>query len=476
MNQPTTTTPLSVSIGFISLGCAKNLADSQVMAGVLLSENIRLAPSPEEADIVLVNTCAFIEDARTEAAEAILRACAHKAEGRCRAVIVAGCLPQRYRDRMQESFPDVDAFLGVDELEQVGRIVREVSAGRGKILAVSREPPTRLFRPRLPALRFSGGPFAYLKVAEGCDHACAFCAIPGIRGRYRSRGMEELVAEARALLDSGARELNLISQDTTSYGRDLASADPADLPALIRALDALPGTFWIRILYGYPSRVTGELLEAMAASRHVCAYLDLPIQHSHPDVLRAMRRVDTLASVADLPRRLRSAVPGLVLRTTCLVGFPGETDAHFEHLQESVAAARFDHLGVFVYSPEDGTAAATREDVPPVEVAKERRDRLMRLQQWIVNDRLRARFGTEETALLLHPEARKDRGGGNGKRAAPAVWIARLAGQAPEVDGITRVRGAPADARPGQFLSVRIVGARGYDLDAKATGLPRKTD
>ena len=467
MNRKQPETPRAVSIGFISLGCAKNLADSQVMAGVLLSENLQLAPSPEEADVILVNTCAFIEDARSEASEAILRACAHKADGRCRAVIVAGCLPQRYRDRMREVFPDVDAFLGVDELEQVGAIVREVAAGRHDILAVSSELPTRLFRPRLPALRFSGGPFAYLKVAEGCDHACAFCAIPGIRGRYRSRGIDDLAEEARALLDSGARELNLISQDTTSYGRDLDPAHRSALPALLRALDALPGEFWIRILYGYPSRVTDELLATMAALRHVCAYLDLPVQHSHPDVLRAMRRADALDAVADLPERLRRAVPGLVLRTTCLVGFPGETEAHFDHLREYVAAARFDHLGVFVYSPEEGTAAETREDAPPMEVAEERRDRLMRLQQSIVHDRLRGRIGAEARAILLQPEAPTTRSGKDGMKMARAVWIARLASQAPEVDGITRVRGVPEDARAGRFISVRITGVRAYDIEAQ---------
>ena len=498
-----------LSIGFISLGCAKNLVDSQVMAGVLLAEKLQLAPSPEEADIILVNTCAFIEDARTEAAETILRACQHKIDGGCRAVIVAGCLPQRYRDRMAATFPDVDAFVGVDELDRIGGIVRQVAAGQRGILAIGDGAPTRLFKSPRPGLRFSGGPFAYLKVAEGCNHACAFCAIPGIRGKYRSRSLDELVTEARELLGSGVRELNLISQDTTSYGMETAGnivlpaeaqgrrgepvsnlAAPTNtaalrasaplretlsmprLPALLRSLDQLEGDFWLRILYGYPSRVSDELLEVMATSRHICAYLDLPIQHSHPDILRAMQRADTVQAVADLPQRLRRAVPGIVLRTTCLVGFPGETEAHFQHLLETVEAAKFDHLGVFAFSPEEGTAADALGDEPASEVAEERCERLMQLQRRVVDERRKALVGTKAAALLLQPLAEP------GSEAAPKSpsglrpplrWIARLPRQAPEVDGVTYVRGVPPDAKPGQFLPVRITGGHEYDLEAEVS-------
>ena len=490
----------SLSIGFISLGCAKNLVDSQVMAGVLLSENLTLAPSPEEADVILVNTCAFIEDARSEAAEAILRACAHKAAGGCRAVIVAGCLPQRYRDRIAQTFPDVDAFLGVDELDRVGKIVRQVMAGKQQVMAVGAKPPTRLFHSKIQALRFSGGPFAYLKVAEGCNHACAFCAIPGIRGRFRSRSLPELVTEAQALLKSGVRELNLISQDTTSYGQDLRlqathpdestggrrvvgagtpilpSPHPApSLPALLRALDALDGDFWLRILYGYPSLVTDELLETIATSRHICAYLDLPIQHSHPDMLRAMRRADTMRAVADLPQRLRQAVPNITLRTTCIVGFPGETEAHFQHLLEYVAQAKFDHLGVFAFSPEEGTPAFDMDDDPPAEVAAERCQLLMDLQRNVVDDRRRALIGTTAQVLVMGPVSRDDgpvkmEDGKVNREEPPTLQAAlscRLARQAPDVDGITQVRNPPADVKPGQFLDVRITGGHDYDLEAE---------
>jgi ribosomal protein S12 methylthiotransferase len=452
-----------LSVGFISLGCAKNLVDSQVMAGVLLAENLHLAATPEEADLILVNTCAFIEDARSEAAEAILRACRHKAAGGCRAVIVAGCLPQRYRDRVAQTFPDVDAFVGVDELDRIGAIARQVAAGERRLEIGGAAAPVRLFSSPALGLRFSGGPFAYLKVAEGCNHTCAFCAIPGIRGRYRSRPRKDLLAEADALLASGVRELNLISQDTTSYGRDRRPVRGGALPALLRALDARDGQFWIRILYGYPSRVTDELLAVMAGARHLRPYLDLPIQHSHPEVLRAMRRADAVRAVAELPRRLRAAVPGMVLRTTCLVGFPGETEAHFEHLMAYVAEARFDHLGVFAFSPEEGTAAYGRADTPPPEVAAARRDRLMQLQRQVVEERRRALVGTRAEALLLQPVR------GDGRKAKDEViWLARLARQAPEVDGVTHVKGLPAEARSGMFVTVRLTGGRGYDLSAVA--------
>jgi ribosomal protein S12 methylthiotransferase len=453
------------TVGFVTLGCAKNLVDAQVMAGVLLAEGLRLAPSPEEADVVVVNTCAFIAAARAEAAEAIRRACRHKAAGGCRAVIVSGCLPQRGRERLAAEFPDVDAFVGVDGLERIAAVARQVLAGQRGLVHVPAGPPRRLFRPRLPALRFSGGPFAYLKIAEGCNHACAFCAIPGIRGRFRSRGTGELVAEARRLLDTGCRELDLIAQDTTAYGDD--RRDGACLPGLLRRLDALEGDFWIRLLYGYPSRVTDELLAALAGSRHALPYLDVPVQHSHPDVLRAMQRAETRRAVIEGPARWRRAVPGLVLRTTCLVGFPGETEAHFRHLLEYAAATRFDHLGVFAYSPEEGTAAFGRP-APPPEVAAERRDRLLALQRGIVAARRRELRGREDTALLLGP-ASGVRTPDPGPRP---LWLARLPRQAPDVDGLTRVAGVPPGAKPGDFLPIRLTGGHGYDLRAAAT--PRR--
>lgn len=451
----------TISVGLISLGCAKNLVDTQVMAGVLLTDGLTLAPDPEHADVVLINTCAFVQAAREEAAAAIAEACRHKQAGNCRAVVVAGCLPQRYRARLRRHFPEVDAWLGIDQLERIAAIARRSLRSRSGLAPVNvTAAPDKLFHPRLPALTMSGGPFAYLKIAEGCNHACAFCAIPAIRGRYRSRPLADLLDEARALLAAGMREINLISQDTTFYGRERPGVPR--LPTLLRALDGLEGDFWLRLLYGYPARVDGELLDTLAAARHVLPYFDLPIQHSHPAMLRAMRRADTLAIMPDLPRLLRQALPAATLRTTCLVGFPGETEEHFSHLLDYISAARFDHLGVFVFSPESGTVAAGMSGAVPAAVAEERRQRLLLRQRAIVRERNRARVGEAATALLLRPPRRRG-----------DAWLARLPWQAPDVDGATRVAALPAAARPGDFVKVRVTAAAGYDLRARTEASAR---
>ena len=443
---------MAYSVGFVSLGCAKNLVDSEHMAGVLRAAGLTLARSPEEADVILVNTCGFIGDAKEESIDAILRACARKEAGLCRAVIVAGCLTQRYRQSLQASLPEVDAFLGLDQLDEIARLVRRVERGERGILSVS-GVSRRVFSPSARRLVLTGGPFAYLKIAEGCNHRCAFCAIPGIRGRYRSRRIPDIVREAEGLLAAGIRELNLISQDTTRYGSDLGGR--SDAAALIRELDRLGGQFWIRLLYGHPAHLDAALLEAMAESRHVCRYLDIPIQHSHPDVLRAMRRAGGAKAVGELPARARAALPGVTLRTTCLVGFPGETEARFEALLDFAREAEFDHLGAFVYSREENTEAHDLPHQVPAAVAKRRRARLMRAQQAIVRRRLAARVGQTDEVLLIRP-------------LDAATWLARSAGQAPEVDGATRVTHCPAATKAGDFLRVHYTAADGYDLVASA--------
>jgi len=342
--------------------------------------------------------------------------------------------------------------LGVDELERVGEIVSLVAAGRHPGVVVAPGEARNLYAPLYPTLLFTGGPFAYLKIAEGCNHRCAYCAIPNIRGRFRSRGADDLVEEARGMVEAGVKEINLISQDSLLYGAD--RQDGATLTGLLRRLDALDGEFWLRVLYGYPAGVTDELLALLNGARHICRYLDLPVQHSHPDILRAMNRGKAVDAIQELPQRLRQAVPGVVLRTTCLVGFPGETDEHFAHLLEYVRQAKFDHLGVFVYSPEEETAAFEMADVPDPEVAASRRDRLMAAQRAVVDERAHALAGSLDTALLLRRERR--------------AWIARLPRQAPEVDGETRVTGVPPDACPGTFIPVRMTGGKAYDLKAQA--------
>ncbi len=443
-----------IRVGLVSLGCSKNLVDTQVMSGVLLTEGIELAPNPDEADAVLINTCAFIQSARDEADFEIRRALGLKKAGKVGAVIVSGCLAQRYGKEAAGKYPDVDAWLGIDHLEDLADIVKRVTrknaARKRAILDVS-GPATALFEPRIPALSLAGGPFAYLKIAEGCNHACAYCAIPGIRGRLRSRRIDDIAAEAGELLVSGVHELDIVAQDVTAYGRDRRGG--GRLPELLRALDDFGGKYWTRILYGYPSYVDDALLDCFASLKHLCRYIDIPLQHSHPDILRAMRRADTIPHVASLPARLRAASPGIAIRTTFLVGFPGETEEHFRHLCDYVRASRFDALGVFAFSCEEGTAAAEMPNQVPAEIAEDRRDRLMRIQRLVQREAAKARVGARTIAMLLRP-------------ASHGRWVARTEWQAPDVDGVTYVSGCGPKAAPGDFVRIEIGGVRGYDLSA----------
>jgi len=427
----------SLSVGFFSLGCAKNLVDSQIMASTLLAEGLALAPSPESADVVLVNTCAFIEDAREESVDTILAACRLKEEGPCRAVVVAGCLAQRYKESLQDSLPEVDAFVGIDELDRIGEIIRQLGTARQPSIHVSQKPH-RLFEPADSSVVFTGGPFAYLKIAEGCNHRCAFCAIPGIRGPHRSREPGGIVKEAKQLLAQGFRELNVISQDTTAYGRDLAN--PTRLSKLLELLSGVDGTFWIRVLYAYPSGVTDDVLHAMRDMPRVCPYLDIPIQHSHPELLAAMQRGGTTEAVRSLVGRARETVPDITIRTTCLVGFPGETD----------------HLGVFTFSPEEDTPAAGMAGQVARRLADRRRDCLLMAQRDIVRARARTLVGRETELLLERPD-----------EDTTGRWIGRTPRQAPEVDGETFVTGVGSQRRPGGFIRIRYSGASDYDMLAE---------
>lgn len=443
---------MSVSVGFISLGCAKNLVDSQVMAGYLKAGMITLAKSPESADVILINTCAFIDIAREEAADSILSACQHKVNGNCKAVIVAGCMVQRYGEQLAEAFPDVDGFLGIDELDQITTLVDAVLDSDETLMIAEEREACGLFDPLYPTLLFSGGPFAYLKISEGCDHRCAYCSIPDIRGSFRSRDEIALFEETFCMVNAGVREINIISQDTLSYGSD--KKELPSLEKLVSRIDSIEGDFWIRLLYGYPSSVTTELLELINNSKHILPYLDLPVQHSHPDILKAMNREAAIEATQDLSASLRMIVPGLVLRSTCLVGFPGETDDHFEHLVEHVKNSKYDHLGVFVFSPEEGTPAYDMDDIPELEVAEERCNILMQVQKDIVKERVKELRGTKTEALLI----RKSKG----------RWYGRLPRQAPDVDGETYIKDVPHRAKIGDFMPVEITGGSNYDLKAKA--------
>ncbi len=433
----------SISVGLVALGCAKNTVDLQVMAGHLLKAGCVLAPQPDDADVILVNTCAFIEAAREEAVAEILRACELKRAGRCRAVVVSGCFAQRYGDRLTEAFPDVDAFLGIDALDKIAGIVHRALEKSKANVAVPPGMPKKLFAPPVPALRLTGSAFAYLKIAEGCAHRCAYCAIPAIRGQYRSRPLRSIVAEARALLATGVKELNVIAQDPLLYGVDLKNG--TDIVKLLRALDRLKGDFWLRVLYAYPSEISDGFIDWMNTSPHAAKYIDVPIQHTDPQILKAMARGSAVAATLSAAERLRAAVPGVTLRTTVLTGFPGETDAAFAKLLMDVRRMKFDHLGAFAFSPEEGTAAAEMDGCPPPAVAAKRARTVMSAQRKVWAEKAKGYVGKTFRALVVAP------------------GVARLESQAPDVDGVVRLKGA---APVGSFADVRITKVDGFDFCA----------
>ena len=448
-----------ISIGLVSLGCAKNTVDLQVMAGHLLKAGCVLAPQPDDADAILVNTCAFIEAAREEAVDEILRACELKKKGRCRAVLVSGCFAQRYGDRLTTAFPEVDAFLGVDAIDKIASIVRRAvgrfkdgakgleGVRRGIEVNVPPGMPQKLFAPPIPALRLTGTAFAYLKIAEGCAHRCAYCAIPAIRGQYRSRPLRSIVAEARALLATGVKELNVIAQDPLLYGVDIA--DGTNVVTLLRALDRLKGDFWLRVLYAYPSEITDEFLDWMNTSPHAVKYIDVPIQHTDPQILKAMARGSAAKATLAAAGRLRAAVPGVTLRTTVLTGFPGETKDSFAKLLMDVKRMKFDHLGAFAFSPEEGTVAFELDGRPsPAEAAKRART-VMSVQRKVWAEKAKDYVGKTFRALVVAP------------------GVARLESQAPDVDGVVRFKGG---AEIGAFADMRIEKVDGFDF--LATALP----
>lgn len=441
------------SVGLVSLGCAKNAVDLQVMAGHLLRAGFTLAPSPDEADVVLVNTCAFIESAREEATAEIMRACGLKERGACRAVIVSGCFAQRYGDQLAELFPNVDAWLGIDAIGRISSVVeRALASSRRKspVRAFAPGLPSRLFDPPVPALRLTGAAFAYLKIAEGCAHRCAYCAIPAIRGNYRSRRMPQLLKEARTLVETGARELNVIAQDPMLYGVDLPARSGGKRPTLVdllRRLDALEGDFWIRVLYSYPSEITQDFLDWMNESPHAAKYVDVPIQHTDPRILKAMARGSAVEATLAAAERIRAAVPGVTLRTTVMTGFPGETQGAFDKLLSDVKRMKFDHLGAFAFSPEEGTAAAEMEGRPQREVAEARARAVMAAQRRVWAAKAKACVGREFRALVVAP------------------GVARLESQAPDVDGVTRLNGR-GSAPVGAFVRVRVTAVSGYDFEA----------
>lgn len=434
-----------MKVALVSLGCPKNLVDSEVMLGLLAQAGHELTVEPAAADCIIVNTCAFIGAARQEAVETVQGLAAHRLAGRCRLLVVAGCLSRKLDEETTQRLSMVDLFMGPEEVPQVARLVAQ-AAGRPRVTAAE---PHYLYDDTTPRLAGTPPWTAYLKLAEGCSHRCAFCSIPAIRGPYRSRQPASVVAEARQLAARGVRELVLIAQDTSAYGIDLGGK--LLLPALLGELAAVEGLDWIRLLYTYPAHMTDELLAAMAATPRVLPYLDLPLQHSHPELLRAMRRPGNGERYLALIQRIRRSLPAVTLRTSLIVGLPGETEEHFRHLQGFVAAARFDRAGVFTYSPEAGTPAAELPGQVPAEVAQGRYDTLMQMQQGISLAINRGLVGRRLQVLVEEVDRRQA--------------VGRSYRDAPEIDGLVTL--PPKGLRPGMLVEAEVTAAGPYDLEAR---------
>jgi ribosomal protein S12 methylthiotransferase len=457
-------------VGVISLGCSKNLVDTEVMLGHLDRAGCVFVQDAAEADVLVVNTCGFIDAAREESIQTILDAAKLKSTGRLKRLVVAGCMVQRYRDELtRELAGDVDAFVGLDELDAIVQAAQASrpgpSAARSDLpifgQATRRSPQTesRLSRYLYDATtprRLATPPWtAFVKIAEGCDHTCSFCAIPSFRGAFRSRPADDVIAEAEALARRGVRELNLIAQDSSHFGRD--RGDAAGLAGLLARLDAVSDLRWVRVHYLYPNTVTDRLVETMARCTRVVKYVDMPLQHAHADMLKRMRRGGSAESHLELLGRFRNAMPDAAMRSTFIVGFPGETEQEFEALLGFVRAARFDHLGVFTYSHEAGTSAEISADDVPESLKNERRDRLMAVQQGIAFEKNEARLGTIAEVLVEGAHSETEH-----------LLVGRASTQAPDVDGQILLNDGHAD--PGTFAQVLLTETAGYDLVGRILG------
>ena len=458
-----------MKVGFVSLGCPKNLVDGEVMLGLVRDAGHEITPDAQSAEVIVVNTCAFIDNAKEESIDAILEMAALKRDGACKKLIVTGCLAERYRDQLKEQIPEIDVCLGTGEVPDIVEAVP--SAKPLKLFRSSAELapqptksapalPTYLYDADTPRLVTTPRHYAYVKVGEGCDYTCAFCIIPTLRGKYRSRTEDSIVREAERLVAQGTRELLLISQDTTFFGRD--RHERGALSRLLRRLNEIDGLAWIRLLYLYPTTVTDDVLDAMAECEKVCKYIDLPLQHASADVLRRMRRPGNREVYDKLLARIRRRVPGVTLRTTFIVGFPGETKKDFDELCAFVEHSQFDHVGVFTYSHEEGTRAFAMEDDVPARTKTARRNALMRLQRRIVAKRHRTRVGSDVRVMIDGPSPE-----------SPLVMQGRLEGQAPDIDAIVYFDSAnPEELTPGQVITARVTGSREYDVIAVPVSVP----
>lgn len=435
-----------MKILFISLGCDKNLADSEEMLGLLTAGGHEITDDETQADAIVINTCCFIKDAKEESVETILEMAEYKKTGSCHALIVTGCMAQRYQKEIIEEVPEVDAVLGTTSYGDIVKALEEAVAGNHfeEFRDIDYLPDTGSKR-----VLTTGGHFGYLKIAEGCDKHCTYCIIPKLRGKFRSVPMERLIAQAEDMAEQGVKELILVAQETTVYGKDLYGKK--SLHILLKKLCEIGGIRWIRILYCYPEEIYDELIETIRDEKKICHYLDIPIQHASDRILKRMGRRTSKQELIDIVGKLRKEIPDIVLRTTLITGFPGETEEDHEELKEFVDEMEFDRLGVFTYSPEENTPAAEMADQVPEEVKEERRDELMELQQEISYDRGQDRIGQELLVMI------------EGKVADESAYIGRTYGDAPKVDGYIFVQTGEL-LMTGDFAKVRVTGALEYDL------------
>src|SRR6184192_1151348 len=447
---------MSTKVGMISLGCAKNLVDAEIMLGSVLQRGMEITSSADEADVLIVNTCAFIDSAKEESINAILAA--HQSRGLNKRagqrLIVSGCMSQRFARELRQEMPEVDAFIGLDEVKELGTIVERVLANEDVDLAFAEARPTYIPDYDTPRFRLTPAHSVYVKIAEGCNHPCSFCVIPQMRGKHRSRKPESVLAEIGALVAEGVREINLISQDTTYYGMDLWDAkagprQPVDsargptLVSLLRGIQEIKGEFWVRLLYTHPAHWSDELIETIAECDKVARYMDIPLQHIDESMLGRMRRETSRAHIEDLVHKLRDGIPGVALRTTFIVGFPGETEAEFETLLDFIRRSRFERLGIFKYSQEEGSIAARMPGQVPAKTKNSRYRAAMALQQSIAHDLAHKKIGSELKLLVDQPH------------------IARSEADAPDVDArVVLSESAPV----GEFIRRTVTGSCGYDL------------
>lgn len=441
-----------MKIGVVSLGCPKNLVDSETMLGLIHEENYEITNDPSEAEIIIVNTCGFIESAKEESINTILQMAEYKKSGSCKYIIVTGCLSQRYAEELFNELPEADAIAGVEVYDEIGSIIKRVMNGE-RFIMLERSKPDVIYTSKetfLPRILTTPSYTAYLKIAEGCDNCCSYCAIPKIRGPYRSKPMEQVLKEAKALTANGVKELIVVAQDTTRYGEDLPGGKLL-LADLLKELNKIESLKWIRVMYCYPNNFTDELIETFASLDKVCKYVDLPLQHASNRLLTSMNRYDTREEVETLLAKLRKRIPGIVIRTTFIVGFPGETDADFEELKEFVEQQRFENAGVFAYSQEEGTVAGAMPNQIPDEIKQERYHELMALQAQISEE---IHKDTEGQTLEVLVEGIEEDGSG--------LHYGRSYREAPDIDGLVFIEN-PGDIKPGCFVKVNILQGFTYE-------------